>query len=69
MSKHSHYPGITCTGPLTKDQCDELWRWYQHGHEGVACVKEVLPGNKTATCILQYTPEDLESRRSKRVSS
>lgn len=26
-----------------------------------------MPGNVMATCILQYTPEQLEARRSKRV--
>lgn len=64
MSNHSHYPGITCTGPLNKSQCDELWRRYQHGHEGVPCEKRVLPGNKIATCITGMTPEQLEARLS-----
>lgn len=62
---HSHYPGIRCTGPLTKDQCDQLWTQYLHGHEGDPCVKEILPGNKTQQCVLKYTPEQLEERRSK----
>jgi hypothetical protein len=62
---HSHYPGITCTGPLTKAQCDLLWTQYMHGHEGAACVKEVLPGNVKASCVLGMTAEQLESRRSK----
>jgi hypothetical protein len=70
---HKHWPkdhpfyerAATCQ--LTVKACDALWTAYQHRHEGVLCVKEVLPGNVMATCILQYTPADLEARRSKRV--
>lgn len=68
---HKHWPkdhpayerAGTCQ--LTVKACDLLWTQYMHGHEGEPCVKEVLPGNKTATCVLGMTAEQLETRRSK----
>lgn len=52
---------------LTRKECDALWTAYLHRHEGRPCEKQVLPGNKTQTCILQFTPEELEARLSKKV--
>ena len=34
---------------MPKAECDALWTAYMHGHEGRACEKEQLPGNKTET--------------------
>jgi hypothetical protein len=53
----------------TLKECDRIWTQYWHGHEGIACDKQVLPGNVTATCVLTMTPEQLAARLSKRVSS
>ena len=52
---------------LPKTECDALWSAYQHGHEGVPCRKQVLPGNVKATCILEYTDEELASRLGRRI--
>lgn len=27
--RHHHVDGITCTGPLTKDECDDLYKAWQ----------------------------------------
>ncbi len=72
---HKHWPkdhpyyDKAPTHDATIKECDEVWRWYWHGHEGVPCVKAVLPGNTLATCTLTMTPEELAARLSKRVSS
>lgn len=58
---HRHYPGILCTGPLSKAECDAIWREYLHGHVGQPCRKDVKPGNKIATCVIARDVEVLHS--------
>lgn len=74
-ASHSHWPTRepfmrlykTRRCYLPKQECDALWMAYLHGHKSQACEKVVLPGNKTATCKLSMTPEELEARLSRRV--
>lgn len=55
---HSHWPKgwhehDTLLCQLPKAECDALWTAYLHDHVGLACRKEIKPGNKTATCTLR----------------
>lgn len=74
MKGHKHWPKdhpfyeMAPFHEATRKECDEMWRWYMHGHEGQPCEKQVLPGNKTATCVLTMSPDELEARLSKRVT-
>jgi hypothetical protein len=39
VRKHHHVDGITCTGPLTKDECDALYSAWQEEREDVLAAR------------------------------